>query len=128
MPYENIFCCECLCFILAKLKLSCLSGFSVNIFLFLQIKVCTSTISTACERTEEISEKLRNVSSKGGNQIVEDVQLTVDIIEKIAIHVDLSNIEKTPKVWKSQNFGKFYKLYICENYKSTFTFMLWSWF
>lgn len=98
MPYENIFCCECLCFILAKLELSCLSGFSVNIFLFLQIKVCTSTISTACERTEEISEKLRNVSSKGGNQIVEDVQLTVDIIEKIAIHVDLSNIEKTPKV------------------------------
>ena len=107
MPYGKVFCCEDLCFILPKLKWSCLCGFSLNIFLFFQIKVCTSTTLTGCEGIHEISEKLKNVSSKGGTQIVENVQLTVDLVEKIVTHVDLTNIKKTPKVWKSWDFGKF---------------------
>ena len=71
--------------------------FSLHIFFF-QIKVCSSTTSTGCEGIHEISEKLKTVSSKGENHIVEDVKLTVDVVEKIITHVDLSNIEKTPKV------------------------------
>ena len=34
---------------------------------------------------------------------MEDIKLTVDVVEKIVTHVDLSNIEKTPKVRKSRN-------------------------
>ena len=68
-----------------------------------------------CEGAHQISEKLKNVSSKGGTQVVENVQLTVDVVEKIVTHVDLSNIEQTPKAWKSWNFGEFWKLYTCEN-------------
>ena len=75
--------------------------FSPFIFLFFQIKVCSSTTSTGCEGIQEISEKLKNVSSRGENHIVEDIKLTVDVVEKIVTHVDLSNIEKTPKARKS---------------------------
>ena len=46
---------------------------------------------------------MKNVSSRGENHIVEDIKLTVDVVEKIVTHVDLSNIEKTPKVRKSRN-------------------------
>ena len=70
---------------------------SLLIFLF-QIKFCTPTTSTGCEGIHEISEKLKNISSKNVNHIVEDVKLTVDIVEKIVNHVDFNNIEKTPKV------------------------------
>ena len=70
---------------------------SLHIFFF-QIKVCSSTTSTECEGIHEISEKLKAVSAKGENHIVEDVKLTVDVVEKIVTRVDLSNIEKTPKV------------------------------
>ena len=59
--------------------------------------MCSST-TAGCEGIHEISEKLKNVSSKGKNHIVEDIKLTVDVMEKIVTHVDLSNIEKTPKV------------------------------
>ena len=65
--------------------------------------------STGFGKTEEC------VSSKGGNQIAENVQLTVDVFEKIVTRVDLSNIEQIPKAWKSWNFGEFWKLYTCEN-------------
>ena len=65
---------------------------------FFQTKVCSSATSTGCEGIHAISEKLKSVSSKGKNHIVEDVKLTVDVVEKIVTHVDLSNIEKTPKV------------------------------
>ena len=34
---------------------------------------------------------------------MEDIKLTVDVVEKIVTHVDLSNIEKIPKVRKSRN-------------------------
>ena len=34
---------------------------------------------------------------------MEDIKLTVDVVEKIVTHVDLSNIEKTPKVRKLRN-------------------------
>ena len=37
MPYRNVFCYGCLWFILLKLKSSCVSGFSVNIFILDQI-------------------------------------------------------------------------------------------
>ena len=70
----------------------------LSLHIFFQIKVCSSTTSTGCEGIHEISEKLKTVSSKGENHIVEDVKLTVDVVEKIITHVDLSNIEKTPKV------------------------------
>ena len=63
----------------------------------MQIEVCTLTTSTGCEGAHQISEKFKNVSSKGGTQIVENVQLTVDVVEKIVTRVDLSNIEQTPK-------------------------------
>ena len=76
-------------------------------FLFFQIKVCSSTTLTGCKGIQEISEKLKNVSSRGKNQIVEDIKLTVDVVEKIVTRVDLSNIEKTPKVRKSRNLSKF---------------------
>ena len=81
----------------------CQKVFSPFIFLFFQIKVCSSTTSTGCVGIQEISEKLKNVSSRGENHIVEDIKLTVDVVEKIVTHVDLSNIEKTPKVRKSYN-------------------------
>lgn len=80
------------------LQWSCQKDFSPYIFLFFQTKVCSSTTSTGCEGIHEISEKLKTVSSKGKNYIVEDVKLTVDVVEKIVTHVDLSNIDKTPKV------------------------------
>lgn len=80
------------------LQWSCQKDFSPYIFLFFQTKVCSSTTSTGCEGIHEISEKLKTVSSKGKNHIVEDVKLTVDVVEKIVTHVDLSNIDKTPKV------------------------------
>ena len=67
-------------------------------FLLFQIKVCSSTRLIGCEEIHEISEKLKNVSSKGENHIVEDIKLTVDVVEKIVTHVDLSNIGKTPQV------------------------------
>ena len=76
-------------------------------FLFFQIKVCSSTTLTGCKGIQEISEKLKNVSSRGKNQIVEDIKLTVDVVEKIVTRVDLSSIEKTPKVRKSRNLSKF---------------------
>ena len=60
--------------------------------------MCSSATSTECEGIHEISEKLKTVSSKGENNIVEDVKLTVNVVEKIVTNVDLSNIEKTPKV------------------------------
>ena len=66
-------------------------------FIF-QIKVCSSATSTGCQGIEKISEKLKNVSSRGENHIVEDIKLTVDVVEKIVTHVDLSNIKRTPKV------------------------------
>ena len=65
--------------------------------------MCSSTTSIGCEGIQEISEKLRNVSARGKNHIVEDIKLTVDVVEKIVTHVDLSNIEKIPKVRKLQN-------------------------
>ena len=46
---------------------------------------------------------MKNVPSRGENHIVEDIKLTVDVVEKIVTHVDLSNIEQTPKVRKSRN-------------------------
>ena len=65
--------------------------------------MCSSTTSIGCEGIQEISEKLRNVSARGKNHIVEDIKLTVDVVEKIVTHVDLSNIEKIPKVRKLRN-------------------------
>ena len=78
-------------------------------FLFFQIKVCSSTISTGCEGIHEISEKLKNLSSKGEKHIVEDIKVIVDVVEKIVTHVDLSNIEKTPKVRNCEIFEIFKK-------------------
>ena len=60
--------------------------------------MCSSTTSIGCEGIQEISEKLRNVSARGKIHIVEDIKLTVDVVEKIVTHVDLSNIKRTPKV------------------------------
>ena len=65
--------------------------------------MCSSTTSIGCEGIQEISEKLRNVSARGKIHIVEDIKLTVDVVEKIVTHVDLSNIEKIPKVRKLRN-------------------------
>ena len=69
--------------------------------------MCSSTTSIGCEGIQEISEKLRNVSARGKNHIVEDIKLTVDVVEKIVTHVDLSNIEKIPKVRKLRNIWNF---------------------
>ena len=96
-----MFLCLCPCLIFLYLQRSCQRGFPPYIFLYFQIKVCSSTTSTRCEGIHEISEKLKNVSSKGKTHIVEDIKLTVDVVEKIVTHVDLSNIEKAPKVRKS---------------------------
>ena len=65
--------------------------------------MCSSTTSVGCEGIQEISEKLRNVPARGKNHIVEDIKLTVDVVEKIVTHVDLNNIEIIPKVTKLQN-------------------------
>ena len=69
--------------------------------------MCSSTTSIGCEGIQEISEKLRNVSARGKIHIVEDIKLTVDVVEKIVTHVDLSNIEKIPKVRKLRNIWNF---------------------
>ena len=37
------------------------------------------------------------------NDLNMGIKLTVDVVEKIVTHVDLSNIEETPKVRKSRN-------------------------
>ena len=76
-------------------------------FLSFQVKVCSSATSSGCDGIQEISEKLKNVSFRGENHIVEDIKLTVDVVEKIVANVDLSNIENTPKVRKLLNLWKF---------------------
>ena len=78
-----------------------LSDYFFLVFLIVQIKVCTSARLTGCEEITVISNRLKIVYSEGEIHIVEDIKLTVDIIEKIVAHIDLSNIEKVPQVGRN---------------------------
>ena len=66
--------------------------------LLLQTEICNSTRKTRCKEIDELSKRLRRIYYNETIRIVEDIELTTDIIEKIVGSVTEYNIEKAPDV------------------------------
>lgn len=67
-------------------------------FFIFQTEICTSTRSSACKGIDVVSEELKSIYHSGEVRIAEDVDLTVDLIEKIVSNISPENINKTPGV------------------------------
>ena len=63
-----------------------------------QTEICTSTRSSGCKGIDAVSEELKSIYHSGQVRIVEDVNLTVNLIEKIVSSISPENINKTPEV------------------------------
>ena len=66
--------------------------------LLFQTEICNSTRKTRCKEIDELSKRLRRIYYNETIRIVEDIELTTDIIEKIVGSVTEYNIEKAPDV------------------------------
>ena len=67
-------------------------------WLFLQTKICGSNRTSSCKEIDAVSDELKTIYRSGEVQIVEDVYLTVDVVEKITANISPENINKTPEV------------------------------
>ena len=63
-----------------------------------QTEICNSTRQTECKEIDVLSEQLRRVYYTKIIRIVEDIEVTVDIIEKIVGSITTYNIGKAPEV------------------------------
>ena len=63
-----------------------------------QTEICNSTRQTECKEIDVLSEQLRLVYYNETIRIVEDIEVTVDIIEKIVGSITTYNIGKAPEV------------------------------
>ena len=66
--------------------------------LFSQTEICGSNRSSGCKEIDAVSDELKTIYRSGKARIVEDVYLTVDVLEKIVNNVSPENINKTPEV------------------------------
>ena len=68
-----------------------------TIFLF-QTEICVLKRQTRCKEIDELSKQLRLVYYTKTIRIVEDIEVTVDIIKKIVASITTYNIGKAPDV------------------------------
>ena len=71
----------------------------MNVFIF-QSEICTSNRSSGCKGIDIVSEELKSIYHSEEIRIVEDVGLTVDVVEKIVTNISPENVNKTPEVRK----------------------------
>ena len=69
-------------------------------FFILQTEICSSNRSSGCKEIDEVSDELKTIYQTGQVRIVEDVDLSVDIVEKIVSSITPENVNKTPEVRK----------------------------
>ena len=69
-------------------------------FIIFQSEICTSSRSTDCKEIDSVSEELKSIYHSGEVRIAEDVDLTVNVIEKIVTNISPENVNKTPRVRK----------------------------
>lgn len=69
-----------------------------DIFVF-QTEVCTSVRLSGCKEIDAVSEELKSIYHSRKVRIPKDVDLTVDIMEKIVKYItENENVNKTPQV------------------------------
>ena len=69
-----------------------------DIFVF-QMEVCTSVRLSGCKEVDAVSEELKSIYHSRKVRIPKDVDLTVDIMEKIVKYItENENVNKTPQV------------------------------
>ena len=78
------------------------------IFFILQTEICASNRSSGCKEIDEVSDELKTFYRTGEVRIVEDLNLTVVIVEKVVSSISPENVNKTPEVRRF-----FSKVFIC---------------
>ena len=68
------------------------------IFFILQTEICASNRLSGCKEIDEVSDELKTIYRTGEVRIVEDLNLTVGIVEKVVSSISPENVNKTPKV------------------------------
>lgn len=70
-----------------------------DLFIF-QTEICTSNRSSGCKEIDLVSEELKSIYQSGEVHLVEDVDLTADVVENIVTNISPENINKAPEVRK----------------------------
>ena len=70
---------------------------------FFQIEICASSKSSGCKEIDEVSDKLKTIYRSREVRIIQDVNLTVDIVENIVTSIRPENVNKTPEVRKASS-------------------------
>lgn len=51
-----------------------------------------------CQKIDAVSQELKSIYHSGESRIAKDVDLTVDVIEKMVNNISRENVNKTPEV------------------------------
>ena len=70
-----------------------------HFFYFTDGNICIKW-SSGCKEIDEVSDELKTIYQTGQIRIVEDVDLSVNAIEKIVRSISPENVDKTPEVIK----------------------------